>query len=91
MERTFCLMCGCLSDQIFCPACSEEGQTKYRQIQAFLSDYPGVTIIEVCRELSVSLNFIKGLVSAGYLNLNLPKPQEPEHRPSGFRSNKNKR
>lgn len=91
MEKTTCLMCGCLSEQIFCTSCSEEGWNKYRQIQSFLSDYPGITTIEVCRELSVSLNFIKGLVSAGYLNLNLPKPQNPEPRPSGFRSGKNRR
>lgn len=90
MEKGSCLMCGCISEQLFCASCSDEGWERYRQIQSFLSDYPGITTIEICRELSVSLSFIKGLVSAGYLNLNLPKPQHTEHKPSGFRSDKNR-
>lgn len=73
MAKDNCLICGRLSEEIFCENCSEQGWEKHRAIKKFLEDYPGSTVIEVCREISVSVGFIKGLVKEGYLNLNLPK------------------
>ena len=90
MEKLSCLLCGRLSDEIFCKDCHDKGWDQYHVIQTFLKDYPGITTIEVCRELSVSLAFIKGLVFAGYLNLHIPKPETVDKLSSGFRSAKTK-
>ncbi len=84
MSKESCLICGRLTEQVFCPGCATEGWARYQAIETFLNKYPGVTVIEVCRELSVSLGFIKGLVARGYLNLNLPITDEPE--PKNFPS-----
>ncbi len=84
MEKTSCLLCGCLTDQLFCPGCSDKGWEQVRAIQTFLDNYPGLATIELCRELSVSLGFIKGLISAGYLNLELPDREKPQNHSSGF-------
>jgi len=92
MGKSSCLICGRLSEQIFCADCSEKGWSKTHSIQKFLRDYPGLTTIEVCRELGISLGFIRGLVSAGYVNLDIPKLEDitlPEvKKASGFHTSK---
>lgn len=91
MGKASCLICGRLTDQVFCADCHDEGWELTHSIQSFLRNYPGVATIEVCRELSVSLGFIKGLVEAGYLTLAIPdaKKISPDGA-SGFHSGKNK-
>lgn len=62
-------MCGLLTEQLFCTDCAPKGWAQYRSLQAFLRNNPGVTIIEVCRELSLPFSFVKGLISNGYLEI----------------------
>ena len=89
-----CLICARLTEQTFCPECSEKGWAMYEAIEAFLRKYPGVATIEVCREVSVPLDFVRGLVSKGYLNLDIPKREVREgvedNKSSGFYSAKRK-
>lgn len=73
-EKGSCLICGCLAEHLFCENCSVEGQKKHKAIETFLAEFPGATVIEVCREVQVPLPFIKGLINLGYLNTSLPSP-----------------
>ncbi|PKM83413.1 MAG: hypothetical protein CVU89_01320 [Firmicutes bacterium HGW-Firmicutes-14] len=67
-KRETCLLCGVLTDQLFCSNCSDKGWGQYRELQTFLQEHPGATIIEVCRETSLPFSFVKGLIEGGYLN-----------------------
>lgn len=69
-----CRGCGTLfrrmTNDRLCPQCVKKLEEKYTEVRKYISDNPGVSIMQVSREMDISVDQIKAWIREDRLQLN---------------------
>ncbi len=69
----FCRECGKVKEDkslTYCKSCTEKNKDNYKQLKAYLKNYPQANAIQIARETDIKIEKIMEYVREGLINVN---------------------